>query len=125
MRALLIIPFLLPAFAGAADLREVTVDRVDGAYVMRSEVWFDVGIEKIYGVFLDWDLSTKFSSVVVESRDVEPGEDGRPRFYNRNQACILFFCKSFERFGYVSHEPFKYIEATATWSSSEIGDCDK
>ncbi len=120
MRALLIIPFLLPAFAGAADLREVTVDRVDGAYVMRSEVWFDVGIEKIYGVFLDWDLSTKFSSVVVESRDVEPGEDGRPRFYNRNQACILFFCKSFERFGYVSHEPFKYIEATADPEKSDF-----
>jgi hypothetical protein len=120
MRALLIIFVLLPAFAGAADLRNVTVDRVEGAYVMRSEVWFDVGIEQIYGVFLDWDLSTKFSSVVVESRDVEPGEDGRPRFYNRNQACILFFCKSFERFGYVSYEPFKYIEATADPEKSDF-----
>ena len=120
MRVLLIIFVLLPAFAGAADLRNVTVDRVDGAYVMRSEVWFDVEIEQIYGVFLDWDLSTKFSSVVVESRDVEPGADGRPRFYNRNQACILFFCKSFERFGYVSYEPLKYIEATADPEKSDF-----
>ena len=120
MRALFIIPLLLPAFAGAADLRDVTVDRIDGTYVMRSEVWFDVSIDKIYGTFLDWDLSTQFSSVVVESRNVEPGEDGRPRFYNRNQACLLFFCKSFERFGYVSHEPLKYIEATADPEKSDF-----
>ena len=120
MRALLTAFLLFPALAGAADLRAVTVDRVDGAYVMRSEVWFDVSIDKIYGVFLDWDLSTKFSSVVVESRDVEPGEDGRPRFYNRNQACILFFCKSFERFGYVSYEPLKYIEASADPDKSDF-----
>ena len=120
MRALLIILLLLPAIAGAADLRDVTVDRIDGNYVMRSEVWFDVDIEQIYGVFLDWDLSTKFSSVVVESRNVEPGEDGRPRFYNRNQACLLFFCKSFERFGYVSYEPLKYIEATADPEKSDF-----
>ena len=120
MRALLLIPLLLPAIAGAADLRDVTVDRVDGTYVMRSEVWFDVSIDKIYGTFLDWDLSTQFSSVVVESRNVEPGKDGRPRFYNRNQACILFFCKSFERFGYVTHEPFKYIAASADPEKSDF-----
>ena len=120
MRALLLTALLLPAFAGAAQLRDVTVDRVDGVYVLRSEVWFDVGIEKIYGVFLDWDLSTKFSSVVVESRNVEPGEDGRPRYYNRNRACVWFFCMSFERFGYVSYEHLKFIRATADPEKSDF-----
>ena len=120
MRALLLILVLLPTLGSAATLRNVTVDRIDGNYVMRSEVWFDASIEKIYGVFLDWDLSTKFSSVVVESRNVEPGDDGRPRFYNRNRACIWFFCKSFERFGYVSYEPLKYIEASADPEKSDF-----
>ena len=63
MRALLLLVIALPAWAGAATLREVTVDHVDGTYVMRSEVWFDVNIRRIYGLLLDWDQSSKFSSV--------------------------------------------------------------
>ena len=62
LRGLLILAFLAPALGNAATLRSVTVDRVDGIYVMRSEVWFDVSIDKIFGVLLDWDQSTKFSS---------------------------------------------------------------
>ena len=65
MRTLLLIISALPAFAGAATLREVTVDHVDGTYFMHSEAWFDVGIEKIFVLLLDWDESTKFSSVIV------------------------------------------------------------
>ena len=111
---------LLPTVGSAATLRDVTVDRVDGVYVLRSEVWFDVSIEQIFGLFLDWDQSTKFSKVVVESRNVEPGEDGRPRYYSRNQVCIWFFCKSFERFGYVAFEPLIYIEATVDPEKSDF-----
>ena len=83
MRALILIVAALPAFASAATLREVTVDHVDGTYVMRSEAWFDVGIEKIFGLLLDWDESTKFSSVVVESRNLAPAPDGRGRFFEK------------------------------------------
>jgi len=120
MRLLVFIALLIPAGASAATLLNVTVDRIDGTYVLRSEVWFDVSIEKIYGVFLDWDQSTKFSSVVVESRDVEPDESGRPRFYSRNRVCLWFYCRSFERFGYVSFEPLRYIEATADPERSDF-----
>jgi hypothetical protein len=120
MRALFLILAVLPAFASAATLREVTVDHVDGIYVMRSEAWFDVGIEKIFGLLLDWDESTKFSSVIVESRNLAPAADGRGRFYSRNQGCLWFFCKSFERYGYVEHEPLKYIEATIDPEKSDF-----
>jgi hypothetical protein len=120
MRFLLMTLLLLPALGGAATLRSVTVDRVDGTYMMRSEVWFDVSIDKIYGLFLDWDQSTKFSSVVVESRNVEPDESGRPRYYSRNRACIWFFCKSFERHGFVTFEPLNYIEATVDPDKSDF-----
>ncbi len=120
MRTLLLVLSALPAFSSAATLREVSVDHVDGAYVMRSEVWFDVGIEKIFGVFLDWDLSSKFSSAIVESRNIEPGTDGRPGYYILNRGCIWFFCKSFERYGYVEHEPLTFIEATADPEKSDF-----
>ena len=45
MRALILVLAALPVFASAATLRDVTVAHVDGPYVMRSEAWFDVGIE--------------------------------------------------------------------------------
>ena len=120
MRTLLLIISALPAFAGAATLREVTVDHVDGTYVMHSEAWFDVGIEKIFGLLLDWDESTKFSSVIVESRNLAPAADGRGRFYSRNQGCLWFFCKSFERYGFVEHEPLIFIEATVDPEKSDF-----
>jgi hypothetical protein len=120
MRALLLVIAAFPAIAGGATLREITVDHVDGAYIMRSEVWFDVGIERIYGLLLDWDQSPKFSSVIVESRNLEPATDGRGRYYSRTEGCLWFFCKSFERYGYVEHEPLRYIEARADPAKSDF-----
>ena len=120
MRALILILAAVPVFASAATLREVTVDHIDGTYVMHSEAWFDVGIEKIFALLLDWDQSTKFSSVVAESRNLEPAPDGRGRYYSLNRGCLWFFCKSFERYGYVEHEPLKFIQATADPDKSDF-----
>ena len=106
--------------AGAAELRSVDVDRVEGRYVMHSEVWFAAGIESVYAVFLDWDLSPQFSSFIVEARNVEPGADGRPRFYVRNRGCILFFCTSAERNGFVEHDPHRIIRATIDPEASDF-----
>ena len=111
MRSLILTILICPALAGAATLREVTVDRVDGVYILRSEVWFDAQIEQMFGVFLDWDLSTKFSSVIVESRNVEPDEQGRRGYYSRHRACLWFYCRSFERTGFVEHKPLEFIAA--------------
>jgi hypothetical protein len=111
---------IVPVLGHAATLRSVTVDRVDGIYVMHSEVWFDVTLERIYAVLRDWDLSTRFSSVVVEARNVEPDEQGRPRYYSRNRACIWFYCRSFERFGWVAAEYLKYIETTVDPEKSDF-----
>jgi len=111
---------VFPALAGAATLRDVTVDRVDGVYIMRSEVWFDASIEQIFGVFLDWDLSTQFSSVIVESRNVAPDAAGRRGYYSRNRACLWFYCRSFERNGFVEHAPLEFIEARADPERSDF-----
>ena len=77
MRTLLLLIVAFPVCAGAATLRDISVEHVDGTYVMRSEVWFDVSIERIYGLLLDWDQSPGFSSVIKESRNLEPEPDGR------------------------------------------------
>ena len=120
MRALLVFMIAFPVCAGAATLREITVDHVNDAYVMRSEVWFDVSIERIYGLLLDWDQSSKFSSVIVESRNLEPGPDGRARYYSHTRGCLWFFCKSFERYGFVEHQPFEFIRASVDPKKSDF-----
>ena len=118
MRALLLICLALPV--GAAEMRSVEVERVDGRYIMRSEVHFAASVEAVYSVFANYDLSTKFSGAIVESRNIDAEEGGRPGFYVRNRGCVLFFCRSFERYGYVELEPYKVIRASVDPERSDF-----
>ena len=87
--------------SSAAELRSIHVDHAKGRYTVASEVWFDANVEQVFEVFRQWDLSTQFSSAIAESRDLAADELGRPGYFVRNQGCLLFFCKSFVRQGYV------------------------
>lgn len=97
--------------AEAAEMLSIEVDHAKGTYTMTSEVWFDASVAQVYEIFRYWDYSTKFSSAIVESRDIPPDDQGRPGFYVRNKGCVLFFCTSFERRGFV--ESKKNIEISA------------
>lgn len=111
---------LFAAAAESADLRSVSIERVDGVYTMNSVVWFDARIDAVYNVFLDWDLSEQFSSIVVEARNTGSDANGDRGFYTRNRACILFYCKSVERYGAIEHEPLKFIRATVDPERSDF-----
>jgi hypothetical protein len=119
MRRLFLCLLLLCGGADAVELRNVDVDRKGGRYFLVSKVWFDADLVSLYEVFLDYDLSSKFSSFIVESHNLEPDESGQRGFYIRNEGCVLFFCKSFERKGYVEHEPYTLIRSTA---DAEVSD---
>jgi hypothetical protein len=106
--------------AEAAEMLGIEVDHEKGVYTMRSEVWIDATVEQVYEIFRYWDYSSEFSSAIVESRDVEPDAEGRPQFYVRNKGCVLFFCTSFERRGYVEAEPNKVIFAFVVPETSDF-----
>lgn len=108
------------AGANAAELRSVDVDHDNGRYSMHSEVRFAASVESVYAVFADYDLSEQFSGAIVESRNIESIEKGRPGFYIRNEGCVLFFCTSFERYGYVEREPFRIIRASVDPERSDF-----
>jgi len=98
--------FLLVFLAGAlpataAEIRSIEVQYEDGRYSMVSVAWFDAGIDETFDVFSTWDLSTRFSGAIVEARDLDPDPDGRPGYFVINKGCMLFFCKSMVRQGYV------------------------
>jgi len=111
---------LLLSTANAAEMLSVEVNYEAKTYTMNSEVWFDATVEQVYEIFRSWDHSTKFSSAIVESRDLPPDELGRPQFYVLNRACVLFFCKSFERQGYVEAEPNVVIFAFVDPANSDF-----
>ncbi len=124
---------LLPAMLGllalqtaaAADLRSVDVDYEGGYYTMNSTVWFDATVEQVFEVFRQWDLSTEFSSAIVESRDVEADEQGRPQYYIKHKGCVLFFCLSFERNGFVELTENEILRAFADPERSDFEKADE
>lgn len=122
-RQLLAVLVVFAAFlpvSQAADLRSIKVDHKKGTYTLRSEVWFDATLEQVYEIFRYWDYSTQFSSAIVEAKDLPPDDLGRAGFYIRNRGCVLFFCTSFERRGYVEAEKDVEIRAFADPESSDF-----
>lgn len=104
----------------AAEILNIFVDSDKGVYTMTSDVWFDAPVEQIYEVYRYWDYAPDFSSAIVEAHDMEPDEDGRPQFYIRNKGCVLFFCQSFERQGYIESERPKQVRAIANPDTSDF-----
>ena len=108
---------------GSADLRAISVDFVDDRYELSSEAYFAASREDLFRVLSDYDLFEKFSSAFVESYNLPPDRHGRPRYYTRMTGCVLMFCKSFERRGYLLLEPPGEIIAIAQPELSDFRHC--
>lgn len=107
----------------SADLRSISVDYVDDRYSLESEAYFAATPEELFRVLSDYDLFVKFTSAFVETYNLPPDRRGRPRFYTRMEGCVLMFCKSFERQGYLLLEPHSEIVAVAEPGASDFHYC--
>jgi len=116
----LLATLLIMDSVSAAELRSIDVEHNKGRYSVSSVVWFDASVPQVFEVFRQWDLSTQFSSAIVESRDIAADEDGRPGYYVRNQGCVLFFCKSFIRQGHVELKLDEELRAIADPAISDF-----
>lgn len=119
---ILLIPVLLFCWSNSetAELVEIEVEREDDLYNMISVSWLDVSPEKLYNILANHDLFTKFTSAVVESRNVEPDEEGRPQFFSRFEGCVILFCKSFIRNGYLELKPHRELVAIVNPETSDF-----
>jgi hypothetical protein len=104
----------------AAELEDVTVELEDGRYTLRSETWFEAERESLNRVLTNFDLFKKFTSAIVESKNVAADEQGRPQFFARMEGCVLLFCKSFDRHGYVLTKPVGEIIAVSDPDRSDF-----
>ena len=104
----------------SAELRFIEVERDKSIYSLRSVTWFDADMAAVYAVLKDYDLFHRFSSAIVESRNLDPDTEGRPEYYTRMEGCVLFWCKSFIRIGYLKLEPIHRIEAISDPDRSDF-----
>lgn len=112
--------FCWSATVGGADLRSVSVEKIDDRYHLVSQAWFAASRQELYRVLTDYDQFVKFTSAFVDTRNVEPDELGRPRFYMRMEGCVLMFCKSFIREGYLILKPSDEIIAISLPGKSDF-----
>ena len=103
----------------SAELQDVAIDLVDGRYHLTSKTYFEVEQDALYAVLSDFELFEQFTSAIVESRVIEDDELGRPGFFARMEGCVMLFCKSFVRQGYLVLTPMDEIEAV---SNPDISD---
>jgi hypothetical protein len=108
------------ALAPAAEFRDIMVDREDSLYSMRSEVYFEVEREYLYRVLTDFDLFEQFTSAIVESNNIAADDEGRPQFYARMEGCVLVWCRSFVRYGYLELNPTTEIVAISDPEKSDF-----
>jgi uncharacterized protein YndB with AHSA1/START domain len=112
--------FLFSLATQSADLRDVNIEREDAHYRLTSETYLEVSREALYAVLTDFEKFEKFTSAIVESRNTEPDEKGRPGFYARMEGCVLLFCKTFIRTGYLTLNPIAEIVAVSIPEESDF-----
>ncbi len=118
---LLGITLLLHSLASrSAELRDVQIELKDERYHLFSETYLDVSREALYKVLTDFEQFKKFTSAIVESRNTEPDENGQPGFYTRMEGCVLLFCKSLIRNGYLILIPRLEIVAISIPEESDF-----
>lgn len=106
--------------AAAAELRSIEVSLEDGRYRLISESQFEVNQDALYTVLIDYEQFKKFTSAIVASRNVEPDTEGRPQFYTLMEGCVLFYCRTFERNGYLLLKPKHDIVAVVDAEASDF-----
>lgn len=112
--------FLHSTASRSAELRDVQVELKDHRYHLSSETYLDVSRDALYEVLTDFEQFEKFTSAIVESRNTGPDENGQLGFYTRMEGCVLLFCKTLIRIGYLILIPTVEIVAISIPEESDF-----
>ena len=119
--------------ATAAEIRTLDFTRDDDNYHVISDVYLAAPPSAVYSVLIDYDNLYRVSSAFLETRFIEPIEDGRGLVYLHMEACVLFFCRDVELTEELLVTPETRVEVTILpemsdlnygWSSWEIAPVD-
>lgn len=111
---------LMTAQARAADLLDIKVEREGDRYMLESNIRFNVDQQSLYAVIINYDRFEEMSSIFIDTYNLEPGPDGKPRFYTLMEGCVVIFCKQFERYGHLEITPYDEVIAKIDPETSDF-----
>lgn len=91
---------LLVAQAVEADpavMRNLTVDREEGAYQVRFEAVVDVPPDRVFALLTDYDRLNRLNPGIVVAKRLEADSAVGDRVRTVLEGCVLFFCRRMER----------------------------
>lgn len=104
----------------SAEIKQIEIERSDDLYRLRSVAWFMNERQDLYELLTNYDLFRYFTSAITESRNLEPDDEGRPRYFTRMEGCVLLWCRSFVRTGHLELVPAEEIIAIADPEESDF-----
>ncbi len=111
--ACLLLP-LMPLAGVAAEMLSLKVDREGQRYFVESHARIEAPLEAVYDVLSDYEHLHELTSVFEETRVVEGADDEQQRLvYLRARGCVLFFCRTIERYDRLQLERPRDILALA------------
>jgi hypothetical protein len=112
--------WLLAAGAGAAEFRTLELIRQEKTFRVESDVYLAAPPSGVYRVLSDYDDFERLSSVFVDSRMLEPIENGTGIVFFHMKGCVLFFCREVQLIERIDVEPETRIEVTIIPERSEM-----
>jgi hypothetical protein len=106
--------------AQAAELIDIKVERDGARYKLESNIRFKVDQQSLFAVIINYDRFEEMSSIFIDTYNMEPGPDGKPRFYTLMEGCVVIFCKQFERFGHLETTPYDEVIAKIDPETSDF-----
>ncbi len=121
MRNLFLTSLVFCAFsANAADIRKLDVWKSGDVFFVDLVGYVDAPLSQVYDVLVDYDHLDRLSSSIVDSRILEPAEDGTPLVYTLTRKCVFLFCQKIEKVDRLVQEPLHKITAIAIPERSNV-----
>ena len=106
--------------ANAAEIRKLDVWKSGDVFFVDLAGHVDAPISHVYDVLVDYDRLDRLSSSIVESRILEPADDGTPLVYTLTRKCVFVFCGKIEKVERLELEPLHHIAAIAIPERSNV-----
>ncbi len=107
------------ADAAAAEFRTLELTREDGVFRVESDVFLEAPPSGVFRVMSDYDNFERLSSAFVESRMLEPIENGTGIAFFHMRGCVLFFCREVELVERIDIVPETRVTSTIIPERSE------
>ena len=121
IRTLLTCLFIFPgAIAVASELELLNVEKRGKILQVDSVLVVDAPRALVFAALSDYAAFSKLSDRYKQSRFIEPAEDGTPRIYTEVEGCVLFFCRTVERYARLELMPDEKIVATVEPEQSNL-----